>query len=87
MLKKAITLFEGNGPDKNEDRKIYLPLPWKTFTGSTGVVAVAGVSGRVLHLGIGCNFGIGWDWQQQELKLTAQAIERTRVIAFIENER
>ncbi len=76
--KKAAGRFSSAAWDKNED-KTYLPLVGRTFTGSWGW----GSGRSIPHLGIGRSLGIGWLWQQQELKPTAQATARRRVVNFI----
>lgn len=59
----------------------YFPLSSNTFTGAVGW----GASGwKEQFLGMGCRMGADWDWQQQELKPTAQATARIRVVTFIE---
>lgn len=62
----------------------YLPfLVGSTLTGSCHVVG--GTWSSLQSFGKGRSGGIGWDWQQQELKLTAvQATARMRAIDFIE---
>ena len=49
---------------------------------ATSPVVVAS-TGAVQFLGMGCRIGADCDWQQQELKPTAQATARIRVVTFI----